>query len=131
MSLCVCCLSVWRIFEWVTFFSWIFGPAILYFYRGRPLLEVDRKVSTLDLSNVLILHLMFYCVCVCTGSSRNWSHVTQQIGMFCYSGMTQEQVARLQSEYGIYMTKDGRISMVALTPDNVGPVARAMHQVTK
>lgn len=51
--------------------------------------------------------------------------------MFCYSGMDQEQVARLQSEFGIYMTKDGRISMVSLTPGNVGAVARAMHQVTQ
>ena len=62
---------------------------------------------------------------------RDWSHITEQIGMFCYSGMTQEQVARLQSEFGIFMTKDGRISMVALTPGNVGAVARAMHQITK
>jgi aspartate aminotransferase len=65
------------------------------------------------------------------GSTRDWSHITEQIGMFCYSGMTQEQVDRLQSEFGIFMTKDGRISMVALTPGNVGAVARAMHLVTK
>ena len=65
------------------------------------------------------------------GSTRNWSHITEQIGMFCYSGMTQEQVARLQSDYAIFMTSDGRISMVSLTPGNVGAVAHAMHQVTK
>ena len=51
--------------------------------------------------------------------------------MFCYSGMTEDQVARLQSEFGIFMTKDGRISMVSLTPGNVGAVAGAIHQVTK
>jgi aspartate aminotransferase len=26
------------------------------------------------------------------GSTRNWDHVTSQIGMFCFSGMTPEQV---------------------------------------
>ena len=26
------------------------------------------------------------------GSSRNWEHVTNQIGMFCYSGLTKAQV---------------------------------------
>ena len=65
------------------------------------------------------------------GSTRNWSHITEQIGMFCYSGMTPEQVERLKTDFAIYMTKDGRISMVSLTPLNVGYVAKAMHEVTK
>ena len=51
--------------------------------------------------------------------------------MFCYSGMNQEQVKRLQDEYGIYMTKDGRISMVSLSSNNIGYVAKSMHEVTK
>ena len=51
--------------------------------------------------------------------------------MFCYSGMSPEQVERLKNEFAIYMTKDGRISMVSLTPLNLGYVAKAMHEVTK
>lgn len=65
------------------------------------------------------------------GSTRDWSHITDQIGMFCYSGMSPEQVERLKNEFAIYMTKDGRISMVSLTPLNLGYVAKAMHEVTK
>ena len=26
------------------------------------------------------------------GSQRNWSHITSQIGMFCFTGITPEQV---------------------------------------
>ncbi|VDQ13756.1 unnamed protein product [Trichobilharzia regenti] len=26
------------------------------------------------------------------GSNRDWSHITNQIGMFCYSGLNPEQV---------------------------------------
>jgi aspartate aminotransferase, mitochondrial len=33
----------------------------------------------------------------------------KQIGMFCYSGMTPEQVDRLTQEFHIYMTRNGRI----------------------
>ena len=51
--------------------------------------------------------------------------------MFCYMGLSQEQVQRLQKEHAIYMTKDGRVSMVSLTPKNVDYVARAVHMVTK
>ncbi len=27
------------------------------------------------------------------GSSRNWQHITDQIGMFCYTGLKQDQVS--------------------------------------
>ena len=26
------------------------------------------------------------------GSNRDWSHITDQIGMFCYTGLSAEQV---------------------------------------
>ena len=66
-----------------------------------------------------------------TGSTKNWSHVTDQIGMFCYSGLNPQQVEKLKQDSAIYMTKDGRISMVAVTPDNVDYIAKAIHHVTK
>ncbi|CAM8896582.1 unnamed protein product [Rhodiola kirilowii] len=64
-------------------------------------------------------------------SSLSWEHVTKQIGMFCYSGMTPEQVDRLTKEYHIYMTRNGRISMAGVTTGNVGYLANAIHEVTK
>lgn len=65
------------------------------------------------------------------GSSRNWQHITDQIGMFCYTGMTPPQVERLTKEFNIYLTKDGRISVAGVTSGNVGHLAYGMHQVTK
>lgn len=51
--------------------------------------------------------------------------------MFCYTGLTTDQVELLKKDHGIYMTKDGRLSVVSLTPDNVDYVAKAIHSVTK
>ena len=34
-----------------------------------------------------------------SGSGRDWSHVTNQIGMFCYSGLKPEQVDKLAQEH--------------------------------
>ncbi|KAJ3653772.1 hypothetical protein Zmor_013007 [Zophobas morio] len=65
------------------------------------------------------------------GSSKNWQHITDQIGMFCYTGMTPPQVEKLIKEHSVYLTKDGRISMAGVTSKNVEYLARAMHQVTK
>ncbi|CAD6999280.1 unnamed protein product [Ceratitis capitata] len=43
------------------------------------------------------------------GSTHSWEHITNQIGMFSYTGLKAEQVARLTKEYSIYMTKDGAL----------------------
>uniref|UniRef100_A0A4D5R994 Aspartate aminotransferase n=1 Tax=Scolopendra viridis TaxID=118503 RepID=A0A4D5R994_SCOVI len=65
------------------------------------------------------------------GSQRNWEHITDQIGMFCYTGMTAPQVEKLIKEFSVYLTKDGRISVAGVTSKNVEYLAHAMHQVTK
>ncbi|XP_037808028.1 aspartate aminotransferase, mitochondrial [Lucilia sericata] len=65
------------------------------------------------------------------GSTKSWDHITNQIGMFCYTGMKPEQVERLAKEFSIYLTKDGRISMAGVTSKNVEYLAKAMHEVTK
>jgi len=65
------------------------------------------------------------------GSSKNWQHITDQIGMFCYTGLNPEQSKRLTDEFSVYLTMDGRISMAGVTTGNVGHLAHAIHQVTK
>ncbi|XP_075252764.1 aspartate aminotransferase, mitochondrial-like [Convolutriloba macropyga] len=65
------------------------------------------------------------------GSSHDWTHITNQIGMFCFTGLNQDQVLKLREDYSIYMTKDGRVSVAGLTPKNVEYVAQAIHSVTK
>lgn len=65
------------------------------------------------------------------GSTKNWNHITDQIGMFCYTGLTSEQVDRLREEYHVYCTSDGRISIAGITSENVEYLARAFHEVTK
>uniref|UniRef100_A0A3Q3X7A6 Aspartate aminotransferase n=1 Tax=Mola mola TaxID=94237 RepID=A0A3Q3X7A6_MOLML len=65
------------------------------------------------------------------GSTHNWQHVIDQIGMFCFTGLKPEQVERLTKEFSVYMTKDGRISMAGVSSGNVGYLAHAIHAVTK
>eukprot|EP01133_Synstelium_polycarpum_P001140 gene1140-1302_t len=65
------------------------------------------------------------------GSTRDWSHITNQIGMFCFTGLTGEQVDRLASEFHIYLTRNGRISIAGINSHNVEYLAKAIHAVTK
>jgi aspartate aminotransferase len=64
------------------------------------------------------------------GSKHDWSHVTEQIGMFAYTGMSKEMCLQLTNDYAIYLTLDGRISLAGLNNDNLEYVAKAIHSVT-
>ncbi|EGT43052.1 hypothetical protein CAEBREN_26153 [Caenorhabditis brenneri] len=65
------------------------------------------------------------------GSTRNWEHITNQIGMFCFTGINPQQVEKLIKEHSVYLTKDGRISVAGISSNNVAYLAHALHQVTK
>ena len=79
------------------------------------------------------------------GSKHDWSHITSQIGMFAYTGLTPEQMDKLAKEvscvcyeakylltfiqHSVYATKDGRISVAGITSGNVKRLAAAIHAV--
>lgn len=63
------------------------------------------------------------------GSVHDWSHITRQIGMFAYTGLSAEQMQRLADEHSVYATKDGRISVAGITSGNVKRLAEAIHAV--
>ena len=63
------------------------------------------------------------------GVQQDMSFMTQQIGMFSYSGLTKEQMLRLRSEFGVYGTDTGRICVAALNSQNVGYVCQAITKV--
>nr|CAD7426626.1 unnamed protein product [Timema monikensis] len=65
------------------------------------------------------------------GSQRDWSHITNQIGMFCFTGLNPQQAEKVTKDFSVYLTKDGRISMAGVTSKNVEYLAHAIHEVTK
>ena len=66
----------------------------------------------------------------CLGSKRDWSHITNQIGMFAYSGLSEMEVQALRTLH-VYLNLDGRISISGINSKNVSYLSEAIHQVTK
>ncbi|MFP3517093.1 amino acid aminotransferase [Pseudomonas sp. SIMBA_077] len=60
---------------------------------------------------------------------HDFSFVARQCGMFSYSGLTVEQVARLRTEFGIYALDTGRICVASLNQRNIEAVTDAIVQV--
>ena len=58
-------------------------------------------------------------------------YITDQVGMFSFSGLTKEQMQRLRAEYSVYGTDTGRICVAALNDDNVTYVSESIAAVLK
>ena len=63
--------------------------------------------------------------------SRDFGFITQQVGMFSYSGLTKDQMLRLRSEFGVYGTDSGRLCIAALNDGNLGYVSDAIASVIR
>ncbi len=56
---------------------------------------------------------------------RDFSFLTQQKGMFSYTGFSENEVAMLQKDHGIYLISSGRMCLAGLNDSNVEKVAQA------
>jgi aromatic-amino-acid transaminase len=63
------------------------------------------------------------------GTAQDFSFIIKQRGMFSYTGLSAEQVARMQDEYAIYAVSSGRICLAALNNKNIDYVADAIAAV--
>ena len=63
------------------------------------------------------------------GVKQDMSFITQQVGMFSYSGLTKDQMVRLRSEFGVYGTDTGRMCVAALNAKNIDHVCQAIAKV--
>lgn len=63
------------------------------------------------------------------GVSQDFSFIANQNGMFSFSGLNQQQVARLKEEFGIYIVGSGRISVAGMTQSNIPVICKAIAAV--
>lgn len=57
------------------------------------------------------------------------SHITDQNGMFSYSGLSKDQMVRLREEFALYGLDSGRLAIPALNPGNIDRVIAGLAQV--
>ena len=63
------------------------------------------------------------------GIQQDMSFITQQIGMFSYSGLSKDQMVRLRNEFGVYGTDTGRMCVAALNSKNIDYVCASIAKV--
>jgi len=65
------------------------------------------------------------------GTPGTWNHITSQIGMFSYTGLTPKQSDAMVDKHHVYMLRNGRISMAGVTTKNVAYLAKAIDDVVR
>lgn len=63
------------------------------------------------------------------GVPGDYGFITQQRGMFSFSGLTKDQVETLREQFAIYIVGSGRINVAGLTPANIERVAESIGAV--
>jgi aromatic-amino-acid transaminase len=63
------------------------------------------------------------------GVQGDLGYITQQMGMFSYSGLSVAQMQRLRSEFGVYGVDSGRICVAAINSRNIAAVVAALARV--
>ena len=63
------------------------------------------------------------------GVKEDMGFITEQIGMFSYSGLTRDQMVRLRNEFGVYGTDTGRMCVAALNSKNIDYVCASIAKV--
>ncbi|KAF7636582.1 Aspartate aminotransferase [Meloidogyne graminicola] len=110
----------------------IHGARIAAKILGDPILRAQWLLDVKGMADRIIsMRVQLKELLINAGSQRNWNHIVDQIGMFCYTGLNPEQVDRLTKEFSIYLTRDGRISVAGISSKNIEYLANALHQVTK
>ncbi|KAG0326193.1 Aspartate aminotransferase, cytoplasmic [Podila humilis] len=92
--------------------------------------EWEENLSTManriiDMRHALVDEL------VRLGTPGTWNHITDQIGMFSFTGLKKPQVTVLKEKYHVYLTDNGRISMAGLNTKNVKYFAAAVDDVVR
>lgn len=60
---------------------------------------------------------------------HDFSYLTQQQGMFSYTGLSPVQIQQLRDDYAIYLVGSGRICIAGLNAQNLSYVAQSLSQV--
>ena len=65
------------------------------------------------------------------GADADYSFIEGQNGMFSFSGLSKDQVAKLREVHSIYIVGSGRINVAGVSPSNIDRLCQAIVAVTQ
>jgi aspartate aminotransferase len=108
------------------------GAAIVATVLADPELRSDWEAELAQMrARILRMRQLFVDTLRAKGVQRDCSFIARQRGMFSFSGLSREQVARLRAEYAIYIVDSGRINVAGMTTANMEPLCEAIAAILR
>ena len=106
------------------------GARVVATVLGSAALTAEWRSELLAaMQRIARMRALLRAALVARGTPGDWEHVTRQIGMFSYTGLTEAQSVRMVDEFHVYMLRNGRINVAGLTEAKVPLAADAIHAV--
>lgn len=107
-----------------------YGARIVATILSDPVLNLQWKSECKMMADRLnSVRRQLYDTLMSENVKGTWDHIIAQRGMFSYTGIPVDAVARLKAEFHIYMLSDGRISLAGLNSSNILVFASALKLV--
>ncbi|KAK1791644.1 hypothetical protein P4O66_013635 [Electrophorus voltai] len=105
------------------------GARVVSITLNNPELFTEWKDNVKTMADrVLLMRAELKAKLLALGTPGTWEHITEQIGMFSFTGLNPKQVEYLVKEKHIYLMASGRINMCGLTTKNIDYVAESIHE---
>jgi len=108
------------------------GALLVYTILSRPELGAEWLAEMKNMSKrIQDMRRLLVSELKKKNTPGDWSHITSQIGMFSYTGLTVKQCERMIAQHHVYLLSNGRISMAGVNSKNVGHLAAAIDEVVR
>jgi len=108
------------------------GANIVKTVLSDPALYQEWRDELMAMSvRIQDMRKVLYDELVRLGTPGSWTHITSQIGMFSFTGLTPGQSKAMVEKHHIYMLGNGRVSMAGVTSGNVKYIAAAIDDVVR
>ncbi|RFU32346.1 hypothetical protein B7463_g3958, partial [Scytalidium lignicola] len=107
----------------------VYGAQIVATVLSNPEIKAQWDTDLITMSSrIRTMRKGLYEELLRLETPGDWSHIVNQSGMFCYTGLTPRQIGHLNREYHIYMADTSRISIAGLNEGNLEYFAQAIDQ---
>eukprot|EP00397_Hematodinium_sp_SG-2012_P029551 GEMP01031234.1.p1 GENE.GEMP01031234.1~~GEMP01031234.1.p1 ORF type:complete len:408 (+),score=84.78 GEMP01031234.1:168-1391(+) len=110
----------------------IHGGLLIMKILGDPVLNAQWKSELADMAKrILKVRDLLRKGLEAKGTPGTWNHITDQIGMFSYTGLQPAMCDQLISTHHVYLLKSGRISLAGLNLGNIDYFVNAVDDVVR
>jgi aspartate/tyrosine/aromatic aminotransferase len=106
------------------------GGAVIRTVLSDPALRAQWEVELQQMRDrINRMRTLFAETMKAKGAPRDFAFITQQRGMFSFSGLSPQHVQALRDQFGIYIVNSGRINVAGMTVSNMDAICDAIIAV--